>query len=90
MTASRLGVVEEVVFTDGKQDSKATIAVWPLLSYLQVDPSAFRMIYGFLLPKVGLAGGEDVSEEGGVEISKFCTFLSVRVPRLLCVATQSW
>lgn len=47
---SQQGVVKEVVFINGKQDSQTTMTVWTLLSYLQVDSSAFWMIPSFLPP----------------------------------------
>lgn len=61
MNWSQQGVVKEVVFLNGKQDSKTTIAVQTLLSYLQVGSSAFWIMRSFLLP--GRAGG--MGSQGG-------------------------
>lgn len=53
MTCSQQGVVEEVVFINGKQDSKTTIAVQTLLSVSQVGSCAFWIIHSLLLPRWG-------------------------------------
>lgn len=42
--------MKEVVFVHGKQDSQTT-TVQTLLSYSQVDSSAFRITHSFLLPR---------------------------------------
>lgn len=61
------GVVKEVVFLNGKQDSKTTIAVRTLLSYLQVGLSAFWIIHSFLLGRwEGLPRGLAVRKEWGL------------------------
>lgn len=64
MTQPQQGVVKEVVFINGPQDSKTTIAVEILLSYLQVDSSAFWMIHSFLLPRWAWVPRWVISKEG--------------------------
>lgn len=68
MNWSQQGVVKEVVFLNGKQDSKTTIAVQTLLSYLQVGSSAFWIMRSFLLPGQAGWAPKGVRGKEGTEI----------------------